>query len=288
MFEDSLSFMYYMNHTQKTQGWGVLTVEDPPAIFFLCVNRPCSGSSPIEILLLYNMSSEPKMEDDVPTSNGNEAAPGPDVNASAGNVASSAAAQEAAIEKVGTRVYVGNLSWDTRWQGLKDHMQGAGEVVHAEVFTDSSGRSAGCGIVEFQSQSDSANAIKTMNDTMLDGRAIFVREDREQGKPNPRGGRSHDHSNSNFNSNRRRSEVGRKIVVWNLPYNMRWQDLKDIFRDSGNVIRADVPVHPDGKSKGMGTVLFEDPQDADRAIQDFNGKTIDGRVVDCRLDKFAQ
>lgn len=226
------------------------------------------------------MSSEPKMESmegTPPTSNGHSAGP-------AGGVASSAAAQEAAISKVGTRVYVGNLSWDTRSPGLKDHMLSAGEVVLAEVFTDHSGRSAGCGIVEFASSGDAANSIKTMNDTMLDGRAIFVREDREQGKPNARGG-----SGGGYGGGRqRRSEVGRKIVVWNLPYNMRWQDLKDIFRDSGDVIRADVPVHPDGKSKGMGTVLFENPEDAERAIQDFNGKSIDGRVVDCRLDKFAQ
>lgn len=27
-----------------------------------------------------------------------------------------------------TRVYVGNLSWETEWQDLKDHMRQAGEV----------------------------------------------------------------------------------------------------------------------------------------------------------------
>lgn len=27
-----------------------------------------------------------------------------------------------------TRVYVGNLSWETEWQDLKDHMRAAGEV----------------------------------------------------------------------------------------------------------------------------------------------------------------
>lgn len=188
-----------------------------------------------------------------------------------------------ALEKVGQRVYVGNLSWDTRWQGLKDHMREAGDVVHAEVFKESTGRSAGCGIVEFESSVDAQNAIKTMNDTMLDGRAIFVREDREEGKP--RRPRTHSDGSRAGGS---RSEAGRKIVVWNLPYTMRWQHLKDIFRDAGEVIRADVPLHPDGKSKGMGTVLFETEADAQSAIQEWCGKTIEGRVIDCRLDKYAQ
>ncbi len=200
-----------------------------------------------------------------------------DASDSKSPVASSSAAQEAAIEKVGHRVYVGNLSWDTRWQGLKDHMREAGDVVHAEVFKEATGRSAGCGIVEYERSADAINAIKTLNDSMLDGRAIFVREDREEGKPRREG-----------RDRQRRPEAGRKIVVWNLPYNMRWQHLKDMFRESGDVIRADVPLHHDGKSKGMGTVLFETERDAERAIRDFNGKSVEGRVVDVRLDKFAQ
>lgn len=86
---------------------------------------------------------------------------------------------------VGNSVYVGNLSWDTRWQGLKDHMRQAGDVIHAEVFTESSGRSAGCGIVEYESVDAASRAIATLNETMLDGRNIFVRVDREAGKPRP-------------------------------------------------------------------------------------------------------
>lgn len=87
---------------------------------------------------------------------------------------------------VGTSVYIGNLSWATRWQALKDHMRQAGEVVHAEVFTESSGRSAGCGTVEFDSVDAATRAIATLNETELDGRNIFVRVDREQGKARPR------------------------------------------------------------------------------------------------------
>ncbi len=37
----------------------------------------------------------------------------------------------------------------------------------------------GCGIVEFESPEEAAGAIQTLNHTELDGRQIFVREDRE-------------------------------------------------------------------------------------------------------------
>jgi RNA recognition motif-containing protein len=49
----------------------------------------------------------------------------------------------------GRRIYVGNLSWQTSWQELKDHFKQAGEVLYADVLTSSDGRSRGCGVVEF-------------------------------------------------------------------------------------------------------------------------------------------
>lgn len=82
----------------------------------------------------------------------------------------------------GTKVFVGNLSWATRWQGLKDHMRQAGNVLHADIMMESGGRSKGCAIVEYATPEEAANAIATLADTNLDGRPIFVREDR-RGRP---------------------------------------------------------------------------------------------------------
>ena len=58
---------------------------------------------------------------------------------------------------------------------------GAAAVVYADVMREggSGGRSRGCGIVEFETAEEAAAAINTLNDVELDGRPIFVREDRE-------------------------------------------------------------------------------------------------------------
>ena len=45
----------------------------------------------------------------------------------------------------------------------------------------------------------------------------------------------------------------------NLTYEVQWQDLKDHMRNAGSVIRADIIVGPDGRSKGLGTVEFSKP-----------------------------
>ena len=48
-------------------------------------------------------------------------------------------------ESLPTRVFVGNLAFRTTWKYLKDYMRKVGDVQHVDIFTDSQGRSKGCG-----------------------------------------------------------------------------------------------------------------------------------------------
>lgn len=70
-----------------------------------------------------------------------------------------------------------------------------------------------------------------------------------------------------------------------LPYRVRWQDLKDLFRKAGTVLRADVSLGPDNRSRGYGTVLLATAEDAGRAVDMFNGYTWQTRVLEVRLDR---
>jgi len=193
------------------------------------------------------------------------------------------------INRNATRVYVGNLAWSTTWQELKDHMKQAGDVSHADVLMeDGSGRSKGCGIVEYSSSEEAKKAIETLNETTLPGtdRKIFVREDREEGSG---GGRTEfrEKKRSSSGPSSRMGDKGRQVFVGNLPYDVSWQDLKDKFRRCGNVIRADIMQGQDGRSKGSGTVLFETKFEAKKAIQMFDNKEFQGRPISVRLDKFV-
>lgn len=66
---------------------------------------------------------------------------------------------------------------------------------------------------------------------------------------------------------------------------MRWQDLKDLFRKSGTVLRADVALGPDNRSRGYGTVLLASAEDAGRAVDMFNGFVWQTRTLEVRLDR---
>ncbi|KAG0312987.1 hypothetical protein BGZ97_010643 [Linnemannia gamsii] len=178
------------------------------------------------------------------------------------------------------RVYVGNLSYDVAWTDLKDFMREVGPVAHADVLLGPDGRSKGCGVVEFQNAEDAKTAIRKMNDVVLRGRPVFVREDRESGERiGASGGRSQ--------SSRSADVAIRQVFVGNLPFSVHWKDLKDMFRRAGPVDRADVFMNNDMRSKGSGIVLFERASDVQRAISMFDRYEWHGRRIEVREDKFG-
>jgi RNA recognition motif. (a.k.a. RRM, RBD, or RNP domain) len=84
-----------------------------------------------------------------------------------------------------SRLYVGNLSYETDTETLRQAFAAAGEVTDAHVVMDrESGRSRGFGFVTMATPDLAKKAIETMNGSMLDGRAIRVNEAEER----PRGG----------------------------------------------------------------------------------------------------
>ncbi|KAK2053368.1 RNA-binding domain-containing protein [Colletotrichum caudatum] len=203
------------------------------------------------------------------------------------------------------RVYVGNLSYDVKWHHLKDFMRQAGEVLFADVLLLPNGMSKGCGIVEYATRDQAQNAVATLSNQNLMGRLVYVREDREAeprfigatanrggfggGGMNP-GGFAAGGGGVGGGGGYNPGGGSRQIYVANLPYTVGWQDLKDLFRQAarnGVVIRADVHLGPDGRPKGSGIVVFENPDDARNAIQQFNGYDWQGRLLEVREDRFA-
>lgn len=56
------------------------------------------------------------------------------------------------------------------------------------------------------------------------------------------------------------------LIESQLPFQCQWQDVKDLFRNAGNILRADVVQDQDGRSRGFGTVLYATHEDAKKAI----------------------
>ena len=82
---------------------------------------------------------------------------------------------------MGSKLYVGNLSFDTTDQDLQEAFAVHGEVASALVVRDrDTDRSRGFGFVEFAQEADAKTAKEAMNGQDLGGRALKVDEARPQ------------------------------------------------------------------------------------------------------------
>lgn len=91
------------------------------------------------------------------------------------------------------RLFVGNLTFDTTEDALRELFSAHGEVQGVRIMTDrDTGRSRGFGFVEMTQDDEAAKAIAALNGTDLGGRALTVNEARPRpersGGFRPRGG----------------------------------------------------------------------------------------------------
>ena len=87
---------------------------------------------------------------------------------------------------MGRKLYVGNLPFETAEQDLRSLFAGAGEVDTVNMVRDqATGQARGFAFIEMSSDEDAQNAITTLNNYQLGGRALTVNEARPRA---PRGG----------------------------------------------------------------------------------------------------
>ncbi|GJJ14998.1 hypothetical protein Clacol_009269 [Clathrus columnatus] len=213
-----------------------------------------------------------------------------------------------------TQLFVGNLPYRVRWQDLKDLFRKAGTVLRADVSLGPDNRSRGYGTVLLATREDAARAVEMFNGYNWQTRILEVRLDRlpppdldlnsanaSLTTPFP-SGKTFSSYGSNFASFDRNNAFSPDPDDFQLQSTDRVRslsnvttrnlfvgnDLKDLFRQAGTIVRADVALGPDGRSRGFGTVSFANDMDAERAVNIFNGYDYNGRVLKVHYDKFSQ
>ena len=102
-------------------------------------------------------------------------------------------------------IYVGNLSWGTTEDLLRETFEQYGEVLSARIITDrDTGRSRGFGFVEMEAEDEANAAIDALNGQMLDGRPLTVNEARPRApRQGGGGGRGGNRGGGGYGGNRR-------------------------------------------------------------------------------------
>lgn len=84
---------------------------------------------------------------------------------------------------------------------------------------------------------------------------------------------------------RSETRICKRIYVSNIPYEFRWQDLKDLFRRVvGTVDFVELFMDESGKARGCGIVEFKDPESVQKAMEKMNRYELSGREIVVKED----
>jgi THO complex subunit 4 len=73
-----------------------------------------------------------------------------------------------------------------------------------------------------------------------------------------------------------------KLKIENLHYNIVPQELNELFSTIGTLERCEIEWDTIGRSKGTAVVEYSDAKSASKAIQEYNGAELDGKILKVR------
>lgn len=179
-------------------------------------------------------------------------------------------------------LFVRSLPASATAESLTDFFSQHYPVKHATVVIDPRTKeSRGYGFVTFTDADDAVEAKQKLNNELLGGRRMKL----EVAEPRHRaGGDSAAKSHIAEEKKKREEEMAEakkapKLIIRNLPWSIKSSEqLTKTFSKYGKIRFADLPNNK-GKLKGFGFVTFRSKKHAERAMEEMNGKDVDGRTI---------
>jgi nucleolar protein 4 len=198
---------------------------------------------------------------------------------------STAAPKEAARRQL----FVRGLAPTVTTEDLTEYFSESYPIKNALVVLDKETReSKSYGFVTFADVEDAQRAKDELNNTEIKGKKIKVdfaeARQREGEEKRPRAG---DRAKAEREQQIKDAQTP-KLIIRNLPWTIKTpDDLQKLFRSYGKVNFVNLPKKPNGELRGFGFVSLRGKKNAERAIQELNGKEIDERpiAVDWAVDR---
>lgn len=179
-------------------------------------------------------------------------------------------------------LFVRSLPPSATSESLTEYFSQHYPVKHATVVVDKSTKaSRGYGFVTFTDADDAIEAKKKLNNEMFDGRRLRL----DVAEPRQRAGTGGIVKSGLAEEKKRREEEmaearkAPKLIIRNLPWSIKKEDhLSKLFMKYGKIKFTDLPQDK-GLLKGFGFITFKSRKHAERALEEMNGKELDGRTI---------
>jgi polyadenylate-binding protein len=172
--------------------------------------------------------------------------------------------RDPAIRKSGVgNIFIKNLDPSIDHKALYDTFCVFGNILSCKVMTDENNGSKGYAFVHFETQEMADRAIEKINGMILGNGAqpIYVGRfiaRRERQKNQPKG----------FTN----------IYVKNIDASVNKEIFNETFSKFGNITNLAL-AEENGSSKGFGFINYEKPEDAQKSVEEMNGKDFHGKTL---------
>lgn len=175
--------------------------------------------------------------------------------------------RDPALRKSGVgNVFIKNLDRTIDNKALYDTFSTFGNILSCKIMTDDGSGSKGYGFVHFETNEAAEQAIKNVNNMLLNDKKVYV------GMFMSKGQRS-----QMYNETTRKFT---NVFVKNFGPDMDDTKLHDMFDKYGEITSVVVArASDDGKSKGFGFVNFKEPEAAERAVRDLHDTEYNGKKL---------
>jgi polyadenylate-binding protein len=170
-----------------------------------------------------------------------------------------------------TNIYVKNLSQEYDDQMLRQLFEPFGNIMSTKVMTDANGKSRGFGFVSFDDSEMAENAVKQLNGKQMpNGKSLYVNRAQKKTERQEKLRQKFE----KLNSKRLDDLKEVNLYVKNLDDSIDDQRLLQEFSTFGTITSAKVMTDSENRSKGFGFVCFSKPEEAKKAFNEMNNRTI--------------
>jgi len=171
-------------------------------------------------------------------------------------------------------VFIKNLDKSIDNKALYDTFSAFGNILSCKIACDDHG-SKGYGFVHFETEEAARQSIEKVNGMLLNDKKVYV------GRFIPRKERVMQMGDKHRKYN--------NVYIKNFGEELDDEGLREMFLQYGKIISAKVMFDGNSKPRGFGFVSFEEPEAAELAVTDLNGKDVGGKTLYCgRAQKKAE
>jgi len=174
--------------------------------------------------------------------------------------------RDPALRKSGVgNVFIKNLDKSIDNKALYDTFSTFGNILSCKIMIDENGGSKGYGFVHFETNEAAEQAIKQVNNMLLNDKKVFV------GKFMSKTQRAESNSmvNKKFTN----------VYVKNFGEQMDDNVFRDMFEKYGEITSAVVSRDHEGKARGFGFVNYKEPEAAELAVQELHDTELNGKKL---------